>query len=126
PAALAVLDEILTRGGRLTELESVLALRAEVEATFDRALDLEYRRAGLLEKLGRREEALAVYDRIVRVRPSAAAAWERLASLYRDAGSWRELLEVLGRLAARHAAAGQPQEAAAGCVEVAHLAHDRQ
>jgi len=42
-----------------------------VEAEFERSLDLDYRRAAILERLGRDDEALAAYDRIVQVRPTA-------------------------------------------------------
>src|SRR5262249_33692110 len=125
PGALEVLDDLYTRAGRHADLEPVLARRTEAEAGFERSITIAYRRAALLRQLGRRDDAVKAYDQIVRMRPSSAAAWERLAALHRDAGNWPELLTVLQRIAERRGAEANPVDASAIFVEMAHLAYDR-
>lgn len=125
PAALEILDGILTRAERLEELEPLLSRRLEAESGFDRSLHFAWRRAALLERLGRREEAARAYDQILRLRPTSARAWERLAALYRETGAWPELVTAQERLAARRATDGEGREAATLLVEAARTALDQ-
>ena len=100
-------------------------MRAEVETDFDVIVELLFRRAALLEGLGETRAAMQAHEQLIALRPSSAAAWNRLAALLRNAGEWPQLAQLLTRLAERHAADGRRAEAEALYVEIAHLAHDR-
>ncbi|MGZ3408165.1 MAG: hypothetical protein ACXVAN_17065, partial [Polyangia bacterium] len=75
--------------------------------------------------LGEQRAAMQAYEQLIALRPSSAAAWNRLAALLRNAGEWPQLAQLLTRLAERHAADGRRSEAEAFYVEIAHLAYDR-
>ncbi len=132
PRALAVLDAVLAATlddgpaakGSHAELAALLAVRAEVETDFDTIVELLFRRAALLETTGQAAAAMQAYEQLISLRPSSAAAWQRLAALLRTAGDWAPLAQLLTRLAERHQLDGRRQEAEALYVEVAHLAHD--
>jgi tetratricopeptide (TPR) repeat protein len=123
--ALLVLDEIYTREGRLSELEAVLRMRAEVETDHDLGIQAITRRAAVLEELGRSADAVAVYQHLTSLKPANLHPWNRLVQLLRAGGAWEQLAGVLGRLAEWHAAAGRSADAEGLLVEQAHLAHDR-
>ena len=125
PTALAVLDRVLSSRPASAALAELLATRAEVETDFDVIVDLLFRRAALYEGLGELRAAMQAYEQLIALRPSSAAAWNRLAALLRAAGEWPQLAQLLTRLAERHAADGRRGEAEALYVEIAHLAHDR-
>lgn len=125
PTALAVLDAVLAERPASRELAEVLAVRAEVETDFDVIVELLFRRAALYEGLGEIRAAMQAHEQLIALRPSSAAAWNRLAALLRAAGEWPQLAQLLTRLAERHAADGRRAEAEALYVEIAHLAHDR-
>ncbi len=125
PTALAVLDRVLSARPPSRELGELLAVRAEVETDFDVIVELLFRRAALLEGLGEVHAAMQAYEQLIALRPSSAAAWNRLAALLREAGEWPQLAQLLTRLGERHAADGRRGEAEALYVEIAHLAHDR-
>jgi tetratricopeptide (TPR) repeat protein len=123
--ALQLYDEVLTRSGDQAALVSLLRQRAELEIHHEQSFELLSRRAALLDQLGRRQEAIAGWQELTQLRPTAAAAWTRLAALLRDDGQWPALCDVLARLAERHAAEGRRGEAEALLVEASHLAHDK-
>ncbi|MDB4970575.1 MAG: Tetratricopeptide 4 [Myxococcales bacterium] len=123
--ALAVIDQALAARGGSRELAELLAVRAEVETDFDVIVELLFRRAALLESLGELRAAVHAYEQLIALRPSSAAAWNRLAALLRNGNEWQPLAQLLTRLAERHAADGRRGEAEALYVEIAHLAHDR-
>ncbi|MGZ3429798.1 MAG: tetratricopeptide repeat protein, partial [Polyangia bacterium] len=123
--ALAVLDGVLSTRPPSPELAELIAVRAEVETDFDLIVELLFRRAALLEGLGEQRAAMQAYEQLIALRPSSAAAWNRLAALLRNAGEWPQLAQLLTRLAERHAADGRRSEAEAFYVEIAHLAYDR-
>ena len=124
-AALALLDGVLAARGSSPELAALLAVRAEVETDFDVIVELLFRRAALLEGSGDARAAMQAYEQLIALRPSSAAAWNRLAALLREAGEWAPLAQLLTRLAERHAADGRRAEAEGLYVDIAHLAHDR-
>ena len=93
PTALAVLDGVLAERPASRELAELLAVRAEVETDFDVIVELLFRRAALYEGLGETRAAMQAHEQLIALRPSSAAAWNRLAALLRDARrvgrSWR-------------------------------------
>ena len=123
--ALALLDEVFSRGGRNAELEAILAVRAQIEPDHDVGVELLSRRASLLEAAGRLSDAISAYEHVTSLRPNHAVGWSRLADLLRRAQSWTPLAAALGRLADWHGSAGRREEAAALYVEQAHVLHDQ-
>ncbi len=124
-AALALLDNLFTRSGRSAELEAVLAMRVQVETDYEVGIDLNLRRAALLENVGRIPDAVAVYEHVTSLRRNHLPAWSRLAQLLRRTEAWPKLAVALGRIAEQHAADGRRDEAIALFVEQAHLLHDQ-
>jgi tetratricopeptide (TPR) repeat protein len=127
PAALAFLDDVYTRAGQPEPLAEVLLERAATTHTVDVAAELLLRRAGLLETLGRRADAVAAYEELTARAPSTAggAPWTRLVALLRAEGDWARLADTLARQGERLAADGLRDRAEAALVEAAHLCHDR-
>ena len=124
-AALALLDEIFSRGGRNAELETLLGVRAQIETDYDATVELLLRRGSLLEEAGRVTDAIASYERVTAIKPAHVGAWSRLVELLRATAAWPQLADALGRLAEQHGAAGRREEATALLVEQAHVRHDR-
>ena len=124
-AALVLLDEIFSRGGRNAELETLLGVRAQIETDFEATVELLLRRGSLLEQAGRLTDAIATYERITSLGPAHLGAWGRLVELLRSANAWPQLTHALGRLAEQHLAEGRRDEATTLLVEQAHVLHDR-
>ncbi|HEY3354566.1 MAG TPA: tetratricopeptide repeat protein, partial [Polyangia bacterium] len=125
--ALALLDEILGDQGRhaeqceLLRRHAALLLEGAETGAVERALELELRRARLLEEeLSRPKEAAAAYRHVLRLSPNHRHALERLAAILRAGGDGRELYACVGKLAEL----GPAEAAGALHLELAALARE--
>ena len=115
--ALAALDRLLAVQGRVQELVTVVARRAELNEDAGVRLVLLHRVAALYEEvLHDKPKAIAAYKNVLGVDDTDMAALDALERLYRDAADGRELVitlerkieltaELTARQALRHAAA---------------------
>ncbi|MCK8785109.1 tetratricopeptide repeat protein [Roseomonas sp. NAR14] len=87
PAARLLAAEIQADG---RHDDAALALLAEVPATDPLAPVVTLRRAVLLDRLGREDEAVALLRRLAEARPEAVQPWSRLGDLQRSHSRWPE------------------------------------
>ena len=105
PEALAALRELYEKAQRWPELAQILerldgGRPLPSPGTPDaavRVFDLEAYATLLEQHLGDPTRAIKAYHRVLELTPKSRSALEALANLYREAGKWRELTEILAR-----------------------------
>jgi tetratricopeptide (TPR) repeat protein len=105
PDALAALRELYERAERWPELAQILErldggrpmpAPGSPDAAV-RVFDLEMYATVLDQHLKDPVRAVKAWHRVLEMTPKSRTALDALARLYRDAGKWRELTEILGR-----------------------------
>ncbi len=121
--ALKALGRLYAQDGRWDELIRMYRAEAEIAAAPEHAAPLIYKVGELHErKLKQADEALAAYQEVLSLQPAYFPAQRALARIYRAAGSWEALVEVL-----RAEAAGRtdPQERANALFQAAAIWEER-
>jgi tetratricopeptide (TPR) repeat protein len=96
--AIAALESVLRREGRLAELAEVLRRKASLAIDLREKKDHLFDLAQLWERsLENPMEAATALQEIVRLDPRDAVALEALGRIYREQARWRDLIEVLER-----------------------------
>ncbi len=105
PDALAALRELYEKAQRWSELAQILerldgGRPLPAPGTPDaavRVFDLEAYASLLEQHLNDPQRAIKAYHRVLELTPKSRTALDALARLYREAGKWRELTEILYR-----------------------------
>jgi golgin subfamily B member 1 len=110
PETLEALDRIYTEHGAHESLAEVLRLRvASAQSTYDRT-EISFRLGQVLElELGRLDEAIAVYDRILAADPEHEGSVHALERVFTTKGDWQNLYATYER--ARRVAVGDGPQA---------------
>ncbi len=122
--SLAALEQIYRDEGDTALLYEVLTRRAELakDPTVERGLRLQLGALGE-KQLGRLEDAIASYERVVELSPREREASEALDRLYTQTERWSDLARFLGQMLER----GLPErEVVAIRFRLANIEHDRQ
>src|SRR5262249_4474116 len=94
--ALSALEDFYRKGGRWSDLASVLTRHGELETDPDKRVDLYLSLADLWEnQLGDIEQAIAAYRQSIEVNPACLDALGALERMYRRLARWEPLVEVL-------------------------------
>jgi len=101
-ASLAALDELYGRADAHQAHSEVLRQRGELSSDPAERIDVHLRLGGVLAKnLGRSQEAIEAYQRVLEDDPDCDAAIAALGALYEADGMWHELLGNLRTQLAR-------------------------
>jgi tetratricopeptide (TPR) repeat protein len=99
PEALRALDRIYTQAQEWGELSDILQRRLSAELDEATLIEIELRLANVLEThLGRSEQAVAAFNRVLDRNPGNAQALEALENLYYNRQSWEELFSIYQQL----------------------------
>ncbi|MCC6749654.1 MAG: tetratricopeptide repeat protein [Deltaproteobacteria bacterium] len=97
-AASTQLERILRDGARWGEVRDLLHQRLEVAEALAARREILIQLCALNEDaLGDTDAAIGTYEALLRLSPDHAPALRALQRLYREAGRWSELDELLGR-----------------------------
>ncbi|HXJ20416.1 MAG TPA: tetratricopeptide repeat protein [Polyangia bacterium] len=122
PAALAALASRYEAQGRWGDLVQILARQAESAPDPAARVALHRRIASIwADKLGKHQNAVASFEKILEAEPGDTETAARLKELYVKNRSWRPLIEVLRRELPHVDAAGRRSR----LVEMARLAGER-
>ena len=122
PAALAALASRYEAQGRYGDLVQILSRQAEAAPDAATRVALHRRIASVwADKLGKHQNAVASFEKILEAEPGDTETAARLKELYTKSRSWRPLIEVLRRELPHVDDAGRR----ARLVEMARLAGER-
>jgi tetratricopeptide (TPR) repeat protein len=122
PAALAALASRYEAQGRWGDLVQILARQADSAPDAAARVALHRRIASIwADKLGKHQNAVASFEKILEAEPGDTETAARLKELYVKSRSWRPLIEVLRRELPHVDAAGRRSR----LVEMARLAGER-
>jgi tetratricopeptide (TPR) repeat protein len=122
PAALAALATRYEAQGRWGDLVQILARQADAATDAATRVSLHRRIASIwADKLGKHQNAVASFEKILEAEPGDAETAARLKELYVKSRSWRPLIEVLRRELPHVDGAGRRSR----LVEMARLAGER-
>jgi len=121
--ALAALDQIYSASGDSTALYEILIRRAELAKDPGAERRLRAQIGALAEKpLGRIDEAITAYERVLELAPHDRDAMQALDRLYTESERWSDLTRFLSEIIER----GLPErEVVAIRFRLAQIAHDR-
>jgi tetratricopeptide (TPR) repeat protein len=111
PEALQALADLYQRQRKWAELTDVLERHFDIAETDDDRVNVLSRRARLfLEQLGRDDEALETWQRVLDIDPSNVAALNAIAQIWRARRDPRELVNALHQTIDRAASFLEPAE----------------
>ncbi len=97
--ALQALDRIYVAAERWEDLEGVLAREADVAEFDDERMKLLVRLAELYrDRLGRREDAIDAWKRVLDINDTHGEALQALRTMYHEDENWPALFEILQQL----------------------------
>src|SRR4029453_13668085 len=100
--ALSALERLYRKADEKPALLDVLQRRSELlRASPAAEAPLRLQIGALAVDLGRREDAISAYERVLSLKAGAEGAYTPLDRLYTDSGQWRERLGLLERQLAR-------------------------
>jgi golgin subfamily B member 1 len=96
-AALRALEELYDKVGRTADYLGILERLCDVVAGSEKGSLLRRLAAESEDRAGGPDQAIAAYERVLVLEPTADDAFRALERLTRSSGRWDKLVEVLGR-----------------------------